>query len=227
MISVTLNSNRLTADLVNIVEYSLGFVDGVKKGKKLFLDNVGKLTKEILEQFIDANARSNPQMLQHVYEWYKNGSPDARLFDLNYTVSNVGLSFYSNFKQSSSIKSGSSVPFYNKAAIMERGIGVTIKPVRAQALVFEDNGETVFTKKPIRVNNPGGSQAQGGFERTVNLFFNRYFTQAFLKTSGLSDYLKNPVVYKNNLRKGKQLGRSAGVSTGFSWIAKAGYKVNG
>lgn len=225
MISITLNQNKLTSDLINIVQYSLGFIDGVNKGKRLFLNNVGMLTKEILEQFIDSNARSNPEMLHHVYEWYKTGSPDARLFDLNYTVSNVGLSFYSNFRQSKSIKSGSRTPFYNKASIIENGMSVTIRPVQAQALVFEDGGETVFTKKPVKVNNPGGSQAQGGFEKTMNTFFSRYFTQAFLKTSGLSDYLKNPVVYKNNLRKGKQLGKSAGVSTGFSWIAKAGYKI--
>lgn len=225
MISITLNQNKFTADLVNIVNYSLGFVDGIKKGKSLFLSNLGKSTKEILQEFIDSNARSNPQMLHHVYEWYKTGSPDARLYDFSYTVSNAGLSFYSNFRQSTSVKGGSSVPFYNKAGIIENGISVTIKPIKAKALVFEDNGQEVFVRKPIKINNPGGAQAQGGFQKVVNLFFNKYFTQAFLRTSGLSEYLQNPVVYKNNLKKGKQLGRNVGVSTGFAWIAKAGYKV--
>ena len=224
MISVTLNQNSFTSDLINIVEYSLGFVDGIKKGKRLFLDNLGKATKEILEQFIDSNARSNPQVLHHVYEWYKTGSPEARLFDINHTVSNVGLSFYSNFRQSSSIKNGSTVPFYNKAKIIENGMAVTIRPKRAEVLVFEDNGETIFSKGPITVLNPGGAQAQNGFEKIMNLFFERYFTQAFLKTSGISDYLENPVVYKNNIAKGKKFGKSVGLSTGYSWIAKAGYK---
>lgn len=224
MISITLNQSKFASDLMNIVEYSLGFVDGIKKGKTLFLSNLGKMTKEIIEEFIDSNARSNPQILHHVYEWYKTGSPDARLFDINYTVSNVGLSFYSNFKQSSSIKSGSSVPFYNKAKVIENGMAVTIRPKKAQALVFEDNGQTVFTKGPVTVLNPGGAQAQKGFENTLNLFFTNYFSQSFLRISGLSEYLKNPEVYKKNLQQGKSGGRSVGVSTGFAWIAKAGYR---
>lgn len=224
MISIKLNQTKLVSDLNNIVQYSLGFIDGVNKGKNLFLKNVGLLTTEILEKFIDSNARSNPQMLHHVYEWYRVGSPDARLFDINYTVGSAGLSFYSNFRQSSSIKNGSNVPFYNKASIMENGITVTVRPKKAQALAFEDSGETVFSKGPIEILNPGGTRSQGGFEKTINLFFNKYFTQAFLQSSGIRNYLKNPIVYKKNLQKGKVSGRSAGVSTGFSWIAKAGYK---
>lgn len=225
MISITMNQKRLVSDLNNIVEYSMGFLSGIQKGKKLFLNNIGKLTKEVLEQFIDSNARSNPQMLHHVYEWYKTGSPDARLFDISYTVSGVGLSFYSNFKQSTSRKAGSKVPFYNKASVIENGMSVTIRPVNAKALAFEDNGETIFSRGPIEVLNPGGTQAQGGFEKVMNLFFDRYFTQAFLKSSGISDYLKNPVVYKKNIQKGRKSGKAAGISTGYSWIAKAGYNI--
>jgi hypothetical protein len=225
MISIRLNQNKFTSDLNNIVQYSLGFLDGVKKGKNLFLNNIGVFTKDLLETFIDSNARSNPQMLHHVYEWYRTGSPDARLFDINYTVGSAGLSFYSNFKQSQSLKSGSRVPFYNKANIMEKGIPVIIRPKKAQVLAFEDNGEQVFTKSPVEVLNPGGARVQGGFEKTLNLFFNKYFTQAFLKTSGIRDYLKNPVVYKKNLPRGRASGKSVGVSTGYAWIAKAGYKI--
>jgi hypothetical protein len=225
MISVRLNQNKFTSDLNNIVQYSLGFLEGVQKGKNLFLNNVGMFTKDLLESFIDSNARSNPQMLHHVYEWYRTGSPAARLFDIEYTVGSAGLSFYSNFKQSQSVKSGSRVPFYNKAIIMEKGIPVTIRPKAAQVLAFEDNGDQVFTKGPVEVVSPGGTQVQGAFEKTLNLFFSKYFTQAFLKTSGIKNYLKNPVVYKKNLPKGRTSGKSVGVSTGYSWIAKAGYKI--
>lgn len=222
MITVKMNQTKLIRDLNNIVEYSFGFVDGINRGKKVFLNNLGLTIKNILEQFIDSNARSNPQMLHHVYEWYRIGSPEARLFNIHYTVSPVGVSTYFSFKQSQSIKQGSNVPFYNKARIIESGTPVIIKPVRAQALSFEQDGETVFTKNPVEVLNPGGTRAQNGFEKTINLFFTKYFTQAFLKTSGVSDYLSNPIVYKNNLRKGKNMGRSVGVSTGYSWIANAG-----
>lgn len=225
MISIKLNTNKLTADLNNIAQYSFGFLDGVKKGKTVFFKNVGVFTKELLENYVDSNARTNPEILHHVYEWHRAGSPDARLFDISYTVGSAGLSFYSNFKQSTSIKNGSNVPFYNKAKIIEEGIPVTITPKRAQVLAFEDNGEQVFTKGPVDVSNPGGSRAQGGFQRTLDIFFNRYFTQAFLKSSGIKDYLKNPVIYKKNLPNGRKYGKSAGISTGYAWITKAGYKI--
>lgn len=225
MINVKLNSTKFISELNNIVQYSSGFLEGAKKGKNVFFNNIGMLTKELLENFVDANARSNPQMLHHVYEWYRTGSPDARLFDINYTVGSAGLSFYSNFRQSNSIKRGSNVPFYNKANIIENGISVIIKPKKANALVFEDNGDQIFTKSPIEILNPGGSQAQGGFQKVLNLFFTKYFTQAFLRSSGIREHLKNPVIYKNNLIKGKRMGRAAGISTGYSWITKAGYKI--
>lgn len=225
MITVNLNQEKFLKDMNNLVQYSLGFLDGVNKGKRVFLGNLGQGMKKILEAFIDSNARSNPQMLHHVYEWSRTGSPDARLFDIDFTVSNLGLSFYSSFKQSTSVKSGSSVPFYNKAKIMEEGIPVTIAPKRSSVLVFEDNGETIFTKGPAEVLNPGGTQVQGGFEKTVNMFFSKYFTQAFLKSSGIDRYLSNPEIYKKNLTKGKAGGKAIGVSTGYSWIANAGVKI--
>lgn len=225
MITIRLNQTKFISDMNNVVQYSLGFLDGVKKGKRVFLNNLGVGVKKMLEMYIDANARSNPQMLHHVYEWSKTGSPDARLFDINYTVSNTGLSFYSTFTQSNSIKQGSTVPFYNKAKIMEEGMPVVIAPKRSSVLVFEDNGETVFTRNPVEVSNPGGSQVQGGFERTVNMFFTRYFTQAFLKASGVDRYLNNPEVYKKNLQKGRVGGKSVGVSTGYAWIVNAGVNL--
>lgn len=221
MISVKLNQTKLIKDLNNIVSYSNGFLEGVQKGKRVFLDNLGEGVKHILEAFIDSTARSNPESLHHVYEWHKAGSPDARLYDIKYTVSNIGLSFYSSFKQSTSVKNGSSVPFYSKAKIMEQGIPVTIAPKKSNVLVFEQDGETVFTKNPVEVNNPGGSAAKGSFENTFNIFFSRYFTQAFLRSSGLYNYFNNPVIYKKNLQKGKTMGRPAGLSTGYAWIVNA------
>ena len=221
---VLMNDKMFKKDMKNIIEYSVGFLEGAQAGKTQFLNNMGKLTTEILEEYIDSNARVNPKALHHIYEWYKVGSPDARLYDINYTISNLGLSFVSTMKQSTSIKDGSSVPFYNKAKIMEEGTPVTIKPNKASVLVFEDGGDTVFTKGKVTITNPGGSQVEGSFERVVNTFFNKYFTQAFLKTSGIQQYLSNPVVYSRNLKSGKSSGRSKGMQVGYRWIANAGIK---
>lgn len=221
---VIMNNTMFKKDMKNIMDYSIGFLEGIQAGKTKFLNNVGIMTKELLEQYIDANARVNPKALHHIYEWYKVGSPDARLYDINYTISNLGLSFVSTMKQSTSIKDGSSVPFYNKAKIMEQGTPVTIRPTRSSVLVFEDGGETFFTKGEVVVDSPGGVETTGSFEKVLNTFFSRYFTQAFLKTSGLYSHLENPQVYKRNLSSGKSSGRSKGLQVGYRWIANAGIR---
>lgn len=218
---VRVDSKKFKMEMNKIVDYSFGFIEGVNRGKKALYMSLGPKISELASQFVDANARVSPEMLHHIYEWNRAGSPRARLFDISYTVSNVGLTFKSSLRQSSSIKDGSTVPFYNKATIMENGIGVTIKPVKAKALRFEIDGQEVYTSREVRVENPGG-QTQGQFENVLNNFFGVYFRQSFLQASGLQEYLKYPKVYSKNLNAGKRGGRAVGIRTGFQWIANAG-----
>lgn len=222
---VSLTTNNLEKTLTNVIKYSVGFLDGVQRGKKVFLDNLGKGVIYTLGQYIDVEARANSAALHHVYEWYRSGSPEARLFDLQYTVSNVGLSVNATFKQSATVKADSSKPFYDKARIMENGIPVVIKPKGDRPLRFYEGGNTIFVKRPITVRSPGGEEVQGGFERTFDEFMQRYFTQAFLKASGIFDYIGNPIAYKQNISAGARQGRSKGLSTGFKWIANAKIEV--
>jgi hypothetical protein len=207
--------------LNNIVEYSIGFLDGAKLGKKALLDNIGKSTIPVLQNYIDIEARSNPQALHHVYEWYQTGSPAARLFNITYTISNVGLSFKSNLTQSDSLAEGARVPFKSKASIMEDGRRVVINPRSGGVLAFENNGEMVYTKKSVTVENPGGEEVQGSYERVFDEFFSVYFTQAFLRSSGLLATLSNPTAYKRNFSAGSRGGRKTGLNAGFKWVANA------
>ena len=222
---VTLTPNNLEKTLNNVVAYSVGFLEGVQKGKRIFLDNLGKGTMAVLGQYIDSEARASRTALHHVYEWYRTGSPDARLFDLQYTVSNVGLSVNATFRQSTTVQSESSRPFYDKARIMEEGIPVVIKPKGDRPLRFYEGGNTIFVKRPITVRNPGGEETQGAFERTFDEFMQRYFTQVFLRSSGIFDYIQNPVAYKKNVAAGAKQGKAKGISTGFKWIANAKIEV--
>lgn len=222
---VALTVNSFEKQLMNIADYSLGFIDGVHKGKKVFLDNLGKATIFALGQYIDLEARSNRDALHHVYEWYQTGSPSARLFDIDYTVSKLGLSVSSTFKQSRTLKEDSNAPFYNKAKIMEEGIPVVIKPKANSVLRFYEGGETVFVKKPITVRNPGGEEVQGSFERVFDEFMQRYFTQGFLRASGMFDYIKKPKIFKQNIAAGAKRGKSKGISTGYKWITNAKIEV--
>jgi hypothetical protein len=217
---VNLDSRAMEKTLQNVVNYSFGFLEGAQSGKKVMLDNLGKGTIEALGQYIDAMAKGDQYAMHHVYEWYQTGSPAARLFDLNYTISNSGLSLKSSFRQSTTVSEDSTEPFYDKARIMENGIPVTISPKR-KALVFEEGGDTIFVSKPITINNPGGAAVEGAYQRTFDLFFTSYFTQAFLKSSGLFDYIKKPVLYKKNVAAGAKGGRGVGKKVGYTWIANA------
>lgn len=222
---VTTNSKQFESQVGNIIKYSMGFLDGVQKGKTAFLKNLGAGTIQAMAAYVDVSAKGNPNALHHVYEWYQTGSPSARLFDIDYTVSNLGLTFNSKFRQSRTLKEDSNVPFYNKASIMENGVPVTITPKRSSVLVFEEGGKTVFTKNSVTVRNPGGEYVAGSFERTIDEFILRYFKQSFLRASGIYDYIKKPVLYKKNFKAGSKLGKSKGVDTGFKWIANAKISV--
>jgi hypothetical protein len=218
VLNLKIDSKQFDKDIRNVIQYSLGFFEGVKQGMPTFYKNFGVEVLEGLKSFIDSNARVNPELLHHVYEWNESGSPNARLFDIDFFVVGNGLSFNSSFRQSSSIKSGSNVPFYDKARIMEQGIPVTIVP-KSRVLAFEDNGETVFTTKPVTVSNPGG-QVAGEYEKVFRSFFTNYFTQAFLQSSGILAYLSSPAEFSRGLSRNG--GRSRGVATGRSWVSKAG-----
>jgi hypothetical protein len=218
---ISTNTKSFTKQMNNIVNYSFGFLDGVEKGKSVFLNNLGHGVLTALYDYIDASARSNPRAMHHIYEWMQTGSPEARLYDLSYTVSNLGLSFKSNFTQSQSLSRDSNTPFYDKARIMEQGIPVKIAPVRSDVLVFDINGETVFTKKEVTVQNPGGTEVVGSFERAVDEFMLGYFKQSFIRASGLYDYISKPIIYKANVAAGSRMGRSKGIDTGFKWIVNA------
>ena len=202
----------------NIIQYSNGFLDGIQKGKTEFLRVLGQATITSMAQYVDAQARSNPQALHHVYEWSKTGSPSARLFDLDYTISNLGLSLRGTFKQSKTLKDGSSVPFYDKAKIMENGIPVVIKP-KKNVLAFEVDGQEIFTPNDVTVTNPGGDQVEGSFEKTIDQFMMFYFKQSFLRASGIYNYIQKPTVFKRELKQGSKLGKNKGIQTGFRWIA--------
>jgi hypothetical protein len=217
---VNLDSRAMQKSLQNIVDYSFGFIEGAKSGKRVMLDTLGSGVIEALAQYVDAVARSDENAMHHVYEWHRVGSPEARLFNITYTVNNSGLSVNSSFTQSNTIQDNSKEPFYNKARIMEYGIPVTISP-RKKVLVFEEGGDTVFVSKPITVNNPGGNQVEGSYQTIFNVFFSNYFTQAFLKSSGLFDYISKPVIYKKNIAAGAKGGRSVGNKVGYTWIANA------
>jgi hypothetical protein len=221
MLSLVIDSKQFQKEIDNILKYSTGFVQGIEKGKSALYVQLAPKIAELASQFVDVNAKMSPELLHHIYEWQKVGSPEARLFDIDYKITGIGITFISSLRQSKSIKDGSNVPFYDKARIMEEGIAVTIRPKKANALRFEVDGQEVYTSGQVTVDNPGG-QTKGQFENVLNNFFGVYFRQSFLNSSGLLQYFKSPDVYKKNLNSAKRGGRSLGLKTGYEWVANAG-----
>jgi hypothetical protein len=107
---------------------------------------------------------------------------------------------------------------------MEEGTPVTIRPKKSNVLVFEDGGETVFTKGEVVVQSPGGRATTGSFQKVVDTFFIKYFTQAFLRSSGVGQYFSSSDVYRRNLSAGKSSGKVKGYQVGYRWIANAGIR---
>jgi hypothetical protein len=217
-VRVNTTTKSFEKQMNNIVNYSMGFVDGVQKGKTEFLKALGQATITSMGQYVDAQARSNSAALHHIYEWNKTGSPTARLFDLDYTISNLGLSVRGTFTQSETLKKGSIVPFYNKAKIMENGVPVTIRP-KKRVLAFTIDNEEIFTSNDVTVTDPGGTEVQGSFSKTIDEFMLFYFKQSFLRASGIYNYIQNPTVFKKDIKQGSRLGKNKGIQTGFRWIA--------
>lgn len=210
---------------MNAVAYSDGFMDGAQISRLKFNQQLGEFIKQGLNKYIDAKARANPDSLHHVYEWDQVGSSSARLFDINVVPMQTMIKFNIKFLPSSSISPTSDAPFKNKAKIMENGIDVTIEPKNSEMLVFEDGGETIFTRKEINISNPGGSQVEGSFEKVINDFFNNYLTVGLLKSSGILDGLERPVEYKRYFARGTKGGRSVGISAGKKYMNIGGAEI--
>jgi 5'(3')-deoxyribonucleotidase len=141
--------------------------------------------------YIDAQARTKPKSLHHVYEWSKPGNPAARLFDLNF-IESSGLSFKLDYQL---IDSKSYVPnknagkrykFVKKASVMESGMPVIIAPKSSKRLVFEIDGITVFMPKgaSVVVKSPGGTASTNQFKLSYSRFFSGQLVSESLKKSG-------------------------------------------
>ncbi len=218
MISVQMNFDSLKKKLDNFVAYSNGFVEGAVAAKPQMLDAMGEQVSIIISNYIDSIASANPNALHHVYEWGQTGTSSARLFDVDYVVTGGGLSLNATFSQSRSMQNGSSTPFYNKAYIMENGLPVRVEPKNSSVLAFNDNGEQVFTKKPVTILKPGGEAVAGSFEKTFNDMVSIYLSQAIFDVTDVGVSINNIKIFKDNISRGTSGGRSVGIATGKKWI---------
>jgi hypothetical protein len=217
MITVKLESNDFKKVFKNTVQYTEGFIQGINLNRLEFNRVLGGYTAEALGMYIDSKARSNPEMLHHVYEWKKTGDRSSRLFKINVNATNTSILLNGKFVLSNQPASESGQVFSNKAEIMENAISVTISPKNSPVLVFQDGDETVFTTKSIYVAHPGGDQVAGSFGGAIEEFFNSYFVFSILEP--LMKKLRNPKEFSAMFSQGAKSGKSVGVIAGRKYFS--------
>lgn len=214
-----MDTKQLNRILENTASYSFGFLQGAEINQIQFNKELADFIKEALYKYIDSHARMSPESLHHVYEWNSVGQFSDRLFEFNSQVSKRVIKFTGKFLQSKSISEGSNEPFSDKANIMENKISITIEPKASSVLVFEDDGETIFTSKTIEISNPGGDSVAGSFSSVVNSFFNNYLTAGILKGAGIFGSLSYPKEYSDSFASGTKSGKGVGIKAGKKYMS--------
>lgn len=181
MVAIRVDSRQFSRRMKNIIDYSNGFFEGVQMERMTFMRFLAGYTKEALYKYIDSKARMNPEALHHVYEPGQTGSESGRLFHLTATPRLTQINFTGEFLPSSVPPLNGGHVFVNRATVMENGITVVIAPKNSDVLVFEDDGDLVFTRKTIIIEHPGGDAVAGSFGKVVDEFFNEYFTNGLLE----------------------------------------------
>lgn len=171
------------ANVVEQLEQSKSFKEGFRK-------IVFSQIQKDFGDYIDAQARSKPKSLHHVYEWKNVGEEKSRLFKLKQIPSD-GLSFKIGYSllDSKSVVPGSykrQYVFKNKAIVMEKGSPVNISPKNANRIVFEGKDGIVFMPigKSVTVKRPGGPATKNSFVAYHKRWFSGNLINESIKRSG-------------------------------------------
>jgi hypothetical protein len=221
MITVNFNAKKMVKTINNIIDYSDGYIEESKKNETKIATKMAKISIGTFYQYLDGLARLHPEMLHHVYEWGEVGNPGSRLYQLKTIAIGRSVGVGAELLESTSIKDGSSEPFYDKASIMEYGETVTVTEKEAQSLFFEIDGVEYFRKGPITIANPGGEAVRGSFVKAFNDFYANYFSEVYLRSVGFYKQLQEAKEYKRNVRVAAKSSspKNLGKNSAMQWIA--------
>ena len=222
-VQVKFNTVKLLNTLNNVVNYSDGFIQELKRSESKLNKKVAATSINAFYDYLDGLARSHPGMLHHVYEWGQVGDPFGRLYELNMILGGrtVGINAELLYSDTPSQEGGQ--VFYDKAYIMEEGIEVTIDEVNADILFFTIDGEEFFRHGPIHIANPGGEATRGSFVKAFNEFYGNYFQTVYLSAIRFYNHFKNPKEFERKFRIASKNKNAAalGKTVALSWIQKA------
>lgn len=224
MISAKFNTKQFTDTIKNITNYSEGFIEQTKIQKNTLSEKMADIGIDGFYEYLDNLARMHPGMLHHVYEWGEVGNPSARLFELSKSMSGKGVEISADFLQSTSVSQKSTEPFYDKAMIMELGETIIISEVNARALFFEVDGQEIFVKGPIVIENPGGEGVRGSFVESFNEFYQFYFSEIYLKAIRFYKTIEEARPYRTGIKTASKskTAKTLGKSAANQWINSIG-----
>lgn len=176
-----------------------------------------KIISNYFDSYVDAIARMDNYRYHHIYEFGKTGSKSGRLFKA--TVKN-GLISYSLLPASVSNQNGA--VFQQKAFIMEAGTPIVIEPVSSDYLVYEIDGETIFSKRSV-VNQPGGPYVANAFRDLFNEFFSSNLPNVALKELGFFDEIEKGLLTET--RKVEPKISRGNITTSSTMAAQAAYGI--
>jgi len=217
---IKFDASKMVKSVNNFAKYSDAFYSQAKMNEQRLTKKLAEISVDGFYDYLDGLARSHPGMLHHVYEWGQTGNPFGRLYDLKVTLKGKSATVSAEFLESQSVSESGTVPFVNKAEIMEEGIPVVIQEVEAKALFFEIDGQEFFRAGPIYIANPGGSETRGSFVKAFNEFYNTYFEAVFLTSIRFYDKLKNPRIFESNIKRAVKSSSPAslGRALAMSWM---------
>jgi hypothetical protein len=146
--------------------------------------------------YMDNLARRDSASFHHIYENDKVGSPNARLFYYTVVATSSNPSIQYTFKDAT-VPENSGQVFRKRAFVMEAGNPVTIKPRNGKILVFDLDGEKIFTKKSY-VPNPGGTAVSGSFQRAFNNYMNKQASM-MLEDVGFYDKINKEILKESEV----------------------------
>jgi hypothetical protein len=165
----SVRTGELSQKIAATAHFQAELINRLSNEEKLRIQEYGlRHISKYFESYVDHLARVNPNRYHHIYEPGQSGDPRSRLFKSSISSDKNKALLKYDFV-SSRVPGESGQVFKSKALIMESGTPVTITPKRAKSLVFEVDGELVFSKQSY-VTNPGGVEVQNSFTETFNMF---------------------------------------------------------
>ena len=196
---MAVDTGKMPQKIIAVAEYHTGTLSELHNNstnKNQIIKNALNTVGQYFGFYMDNIARRDPESFHHVYEKDRTGQRNARLFYYIISGSAGAPSIQYSFRDAS-VPENSGQVFRKRAFVMEDGNPVTIRPRRGKFLVFDVDGEKVFTKKSY-VPNPGGTQVSGSFERTFQDYMNRQ-ASLMLEDVGFYDKIDKEILKESEL----------------------------